>query len=101
MRSRESFDHAGAARLKAASAGTATFTGCAIDRDSSVPYALVATLGNHAARSQNFTVSKGAPVSAEFTTDPGSGNGGLALASQPVVVIRHVRPVAAQCSSRA
>ncbi|MBK7611220.1 MAG: hypothetical protein IPJ15_08125 [Actinomycetales bacterium] len=72
----------------AANAGTATFTGCSIDRDSSVPYALVATVGNHAARSQNFTVTKGAPVSAEFTTDPSSGNGGSALASQPVVVIR-------------
>ena len=72
----------------AAAAGVASFSGCSIDKDSADPYVLVATLGTHTGTSHGFNVTKGAPVSAEFTTNPGDGSGGSALASQPVVVIR-------------
>ncbi len=72
---------------KAASNGSATFAGCAIDKAGT--YTLRATDGSlTAATSATVTVSPGAANKLVFTTQPGNGTGGSALATQPGVTVQ-------------
>ncbi|SOD73895.1 hypothetical protein SAMN05892883_3090 [Jatrophihabitans sp. GAS493] len=67
-------------------AGVATFTGCAIDKTGT--YNLTATsAGLTSATSTIVTVATGAATKLAFSTQPGNGTGGIALARQPVVTI--------------
>ena len=77
-----------AATTVAASAGAASFTGCAIDRVSPTPYVLQATLGSVTADSSGFDVTTGGPDSVAFRTEPGDGAGGTPLVTQPTLSVR-------------
>jgi len=73
----------------AASAGVATFAGCAIDKSGN-GYTLTATLGGPALTGTStppFNVTVGPAAQLVFTTQPGNGTGGTALATQPVVTV--------------
>ncbi len=77
------------ATTKAAVAGVATFTGCAIDRASLTPYTLTATDGSLApAVSAATTVSVGAASKVGFITQPSASTGGVAFGTQPAVAVQ-------------
>ncbi len=74
---------------KAAVAGVATFTGCAIDRASLTPYTLTATDGSLApAVSTATTVSVGAASKLGFIRQPSASTGGVAFGTQPRVAVQ-------------
>jgi hypothetical protein len=75
------------ANPKAATAGVASFAGCAIDRTGS--YTLTATDGSlTAAVSSSFTVTTGPASKLAFTTSPSNSTGGAPFATQPVVTVQ-------------
>jgi hypothetical protein len=72
---------------KAASAGTATFSGCAIDR-AGVGYTLIATAaGVTTAAGNPLTISAGVGKKLLVSVQPSAGTGGTALPTQPVIAI--------------
>ncbi len=73
---------------QAASAGLATFSGCAIDKAGN-GYTLTATDGSlTSATSTAFGITAGPPAKLVFTTEPaGTITGGSAFPTQPVVTI--------------
>ncbi|MEO5708909.1 MAG: fibronectin type III domain-containing protein, partial [Nocardioidaceae bacterium] len=72
---------------KAAVAGVATFAGCKVDKAGS--YTLTATgTSLTSATSASFTITAGAASKLAFTTQPGNGTGGTALATQPTVTVQ-------------
>ncbi len=76
-----------AANPVAASGGVASFAGCAISGQAG-GYTLVATDGNLiSAPSGTFSVTVGAPAQLVFSTEPGGGASGTALATQPEVSV--------------
>ena len=68
--------------------GTATFTGCRVDR-AGPGYRLLATVSGSTASdaSASFDVTVGAATQLAFTTSPGGGTGGTSWAVQPVVAV--------------
>jgi hypothetical protein len=77
-----------AANPLAATAGVATFTGCAIDRPGT-GYRLTATDGSlTVATSTTFNITLGPPAKLAFTTQPLGAHGGSPFATQPVVAIQ-------------
>ena len=67
--------------------GVATFSGLSIDK-AATGYTLVASSGTlTAATSMPFAVTAGPAAQLVFTTQPGNGTAGLALARQPVVAV--------------
>jgi hypothetical protein len=72
---------------KTAVAGVATFAGCTIN--TAATYTLTASNGVQTdATSGNVVISVGAASMLAFTTQPGAGTGGVALATQPVVKVQ-------------
>ena len=68
-------------------AGVATFAGCNVDVATS--YTLTATnVGLTTGVSSSFTVAAAAAAKLGFTTQPGNGTGGTALAVQPTVSVQ-------------
>jgi hypothetical protein len=75
------------ANPKAAVAGIATFAGCKVDKTGI--YTLTATDGSlTSAVSTSFTISAGTASKLAFSTQPGNGTGGTALATQPSVTVQ-------------
>jgi RHS repeat-associated protein len=72
----------------AAAAGTATFSGCAIDQSGS-GYTLTATDSAHglSVTSSPFDVTAGSAAHIAFSTQPSGGAGGAAFGMQPVVAL--------------
>lgn len=70
-----------------ADAGSATFSGCAIDR-TGTGYVLVADFGVLHAESDPFDVSAGSAWAAAFLTQPTDSTGGVAFTGQPTVELR-------------
>ena len=70
----------------ALSAGTASFSGCKIDKSGN-GYTLHATDGTLTANSTAFNVAVGTAAQMVFTTQPGGATGGTAFGTQPVVTI--------------
>lgn len=64
--------------------GVTTFSGCKIDRSGS-GYVLRASDGTLSVDATAFNVAVGPAAQLQFTTQPGNGTGGSALATQPVV----------------
>ncbi|MDT4921482.1 MAG: trimeric autotransporter adhesin, partial [Pseudonocardiales bacterium] len=75
-----------AANPDAAPAGIGTFAGCTISL-TGTGYRLRATSGSLTVTSALFDVSAGVPAALTFSTQPGNGAGGSALATQPVVQV--------------
>jgi hypothetical protein len=72
---------------KAASAGTAVFAGCAVNKAGT--YTLTATSGTlTSAVSTSFTVSVGPATKLVFTTQPSGASVNAAFATQPVVTVQ-------------
>jgi RHS repeat-associated protein len=70
----------------ATSGGTATFAGCAIDKNGTA-YKLVATAGALTVDSAAFDVTSGTASALQFTSVPPSGTGGTTFATQPAVKV--------------
>jgi hypothetical protein len=72
---------------KAASAGTATFSGCAIDRTGSGYQLTASAAGLIAATGSPFAITAGVGKRLQISIQPSGGTGGTALPTQPVVAI--------------
>jgi hypothetical protein len=72
---------------KAATAGTAVFAGCAVNKAGT--YTLTATSGTlTSAVSASFTISVGPAAKLAFTTQPSGGASNTAFGTQPVVAVQ-------------
>ncbi|HEV7679379.1 MAG TPA: RHS repeat-associated core domain-containing protein [Candidatus Dormibacteraeota bacterium] len=67
--------------------GSASFSGCAVDRVGS-GYMLTATSGSAGGQSTSFAITIGPAARLAFTTQPGGGTGGTAWAVQPIVAVQ-------------
>ncbi|MEO5851133.1 MAG: hypothetical protein ABIQ15_01350 [Nocardioides sp.] len=68
-------------------AGVATFAGCKVDKAGT--YTLSATDGGLTSSiSSSFIITAGAAAKLGFTTQPGGGPGGTAMAAQPAVAVQ-------------
>jgi signal peptidase I len=71
----------------AASSGTATFSGCKVDKVGT--YTLTATSGAlTSAVSTSFTITPGSATKLGFTASPSSSNGGTVFGTQPSVTVQ-------------
>ena len=70
--------------------GIATFAGCSIDLASTPSYRLHATVttGPTATDSNPFAIARGVAAKLAFATQPSSSSGGIAFATQPVVMFQ-------------
>lgn len=71
---------------RAAVAGVAVFTGCAVSPSGT--FSLEATDGSRTTTSAPFTVVAGTPTALAFTAHPGGGTAGTAFVNQPAVTIK-------------
>ena len=73
--------------IRTTNAGLASFTGCSIDKAGSAYRVVASAPGLLDAVSPPFDVVPGAATQLAFLVDPGSGMGGSALGTQPVVTL--------------
>ncbi len=72
----------------AASAGLATFAGCKIDKAGTGYTLSASSAGLTSATSSAFNITVGSPARLAYSSQPSGGTGGVAWATQPVVLIQ-------------
>lgn len=73
---------------KAASSGVVSFSGCKVDKSGSGYTLTASSAGLTSAISTAFAITAGTATKLVFSTQPGSGTGGTALGTQPVVTVQ-------------